>query len=70
VGAGRFSVAPAAGSIATVGAVGEPVLGGVASELDLRARVTHVLFRHGDFTLLSPLGGEADIVFGQCHSRS
>jgi 3-isopropylmalate dehydrogenase len=43
-----------------VAAVGEPALGGVASELDLRARVTHVLFRHGDFTLLSPLGDEAE----------
>jgi 3-isopropylmalate dehydrogenase len=39
-----------------VAAVGEPALGGVESELDLRARVTHVLFDRGDFTLLSPLG--------------
>ena len=43
-----------------VAAVGEPTLGGVESELDLRARVTHVLFRQGDFTLLSPLGAGAD----------
>jgi 3-isopropylmalate dehydrogenase len=43
-----------------VAAVGESALGGVESELDLRARVTHVLFRRGDFTLLSPLGGEAE----------
>ncbi len=39
-----------------VAAVGEPALGGVESELDLRARVTHVLCERGDFTLLSPLG--------------
>jgi isocitrate/isopropylmalate dehydrogenase len=43
-----------------VAAVGEPALGGVASELDLRARVTHVLFGYGDFTLLSPLESEAE----------
>ena len=43
-----------------VAAVGEPALGGVGSELDLRARATHVLLRRGDFTLLSPLGREAD----------
>jgi 3-isopropylmalate dehydrogenase len=43
-----------------VAAVGEPALGDVASELDLRARVTHVLAPHGDFTLLSPLGREAE----------
>jgi len=43
-----------------VAAVGEPPLGGVESELDLRARVTHVLFRQGNFTLLSPLGAGAE----------
>jgi 3-isopropylmalate dehydrogenase len=43
-----------------VAAVGEPALGGVESDLDLRARLTHVLLRRGDFTLLSPLGGETD----------
>ena len=41
-----------------VAAVGEPALAGVESELDLRARLTHVLCRRGDFTLLSPLAGE------------
>jgi len=40
-----------------VAAVGEPALGGVESELDLRARVTQVLFRGGELTLLSPLDG-------------
>ena len=40
-----------------VAAVGEPALGGVESELDLRARVTHVLYRAGELTLLSPLDG-------------
>jgi 3-isopropylmalate dehydrogenase len=43
-----------------VAAVGEPALGGVASELDLRARITHVLFCHGDVTLLSPFGAETE----------
>jgi 3-isopropylmalate dehydrogenase len=43
-----------------VATVGEPSLGGVESELDLRARVTHVLSRDGDFTLLCPLGGGAE----------
>jgi 3-isopropylmalate dehydrogenase len=43
-----------------VAAVGEPALGGVEAELDLRARITQVLFRRGDFTLLSPLGRETE----------
>ncbi len=41
-----------------VAAVGEPALGGVESELDLRARITRVVYDLGEVTLLSPLGGE------------
>lgn len=37
----------------------EPALAGVAAQLDLRARLTHVLCRRSDFLLLSPLD-EAD----------
>lgn len=38
----------------------EPALGGVAAQLDLRARLTQVLCRRSDFVLLSPLDGDAD----------
>jgi 3-isopropylmalate dehydrogenase len=40
--------------------LGEPALGGVAAQLDLRARMTQVLSKHGDFVLLSPLDADAD----------
>jgi 3-isopropylmalate dehydrogenase len=43
-----------------VAAVGEPALAGVESDLDLRARLTHVLLHRSDFTLLSPLDADAD----------
>jgi isocitrate/isopropylmalate dehydrogenase len=37
-----------------------PALGGVAAQLDLRARLTQVLCRRSDFVLLSPLDADAD----------
>lgn len=36
----------------------EPALGGLMAQLDLRARVTHVLCRRSDFALLAPLAGD------------
>ncbi len=41
-----------------VAAAGEPALGGVESELDLRGAVTHVVFAGGGFTLFSPLADD------------
>src|SRR5262249_39446506 len=38
----------------------QPALGGVAAQLDLRARLTQVLCRRSDFVLLSPLDADAD----------
>jgi 3-isopropylmalate dehydrogenase len=38
----------------------EPALGGVAAQLDLRARLTQVLCRRSDFVLLSPLGADSE----------
>ena len=43
-----------------VAALGEPALGGVESELDLRARVTAVVSRRAAFTLVSPLDEESE----------
>jgi len=40
--------------------MGEPALGGVAAQLDLRARLTQVLCRRGDFMLLSPLDADSE----------
>jgi 3-isopropylmalate dehydrogenase len=42
-----------------VAALGEPALGGVESELDLRACVTAVVSRRAAFTLLSPLDDDS-----------
>jgi 3-isopropylmalate dehydrogenase len=38
----------------------EPALGGVAAQLDLRARLTQVLCRRSHFVLLSPLDADAE----------
>jgi 3-isopropylmalate dehydrogenase len=40
--------------------MGEPALGGVAAQLDLRARLTQVLCRRSDFVLLSPLDADSE----------
>ena len=36
----------------------EPALAGLMAQLDLRARITHVLCRRSDFALLTPLAGD------------
>jgi 3-isopropylmalate dehydrogenase len=43
-----------------VASLRDPALQRVESELDLRARITRVVYRDGDFTMLSPLQADAD----------
>src|SRR5438105_10708786 len=43
-----------------VAATTEPTLAGLEPDLDLRASATQVLFRRGDFTLLTPAARDAD----------